>query len=75
MHRRIVVLILVLALFGPLAAGATNADMDPDGTPAATGASGLEATAQTEPGGLHMAPELSAWFGSFFRVLLVSWSV
>lgn len=75
MHRRILAFVVVLALCGPLAVGATNADMDPNGTPSATGTSGPEATTQAEPGGLHVAPELFAWLGSLFRVLLVSWSV
>lgn len=75
MQRRILAFVLVLALCGPLAVGATNADMDPDGAPAAAGTNGPGPTVQTDPGGLHAAPELSAWLGSLFQVLLAGWGV
>jgi hypothetical protein len=75
--RRVFALVLLLALVAPVAAGARNAYMDPNGSPTVTTtatdpAGGTERNADMDPDGLRFpAPVPGDWLGSIVRAFFV----
>lgn len=74
MRHRILVLVLLLSMLAPLAAGARSAAQDPDGAPVTT-ADGIgedpERSAAQDPDGLRYdPPALAAWLGFVIRAML-----